>query len=85
MMMPSRISSTIAGRRSRGKKPSVSGATKAAATTISRLVKWTSGMSRSHVKPGTVTRDLAVHREQRARLPGAVQPKRSQGHGFALP
>jgi hypothetical protein len=37
--MPTTISSTIAGSRTRGKKPSASGARSPAATTISRFVK----------------------------------------------
>src|SRR5262245_15323842 len=36
--MPSRISSTIAGSRTRGKKPSAKGASRPAATTMSRLM-----------------------------------------------
>src|SRR6516225_8171189 len=48
--MPSRISSTIAGSRTRGKKPSAKGASKPTATTMSRLVNMD---SRFHVLGAT--------------------------------
>ena len=57
MMIPSTISSTIAGSRKRGKKPSASGANRPTATTMSRLVKWTAGMGGSNSQwPGVTPR-----------------------------
>src|SRR5690348_17950943 len=64
MMMPPMISSTTAGTRSRGAKPTASGASTATAATTSRLVNDTSGMAghqllslRDSEPPGDVVSD----------------------------
>src|SRR5690349_8346778 len=59
----------MAGRRTRGKKPRTSGATKGARTTISRLVKWTSGTT-------------AVSRTRRAGVTGCNVARAAATHGL---
>ena len=54
MMIPPMISRTTAGMRSRGAKPTVSGARTATAATTSRLTNDTSGMSGHRFRPGPV-------------------------------
>ncbi len=81
--IPSTISSTIAGSRIRGKKPSTNGASTPAATTISRLVKCTVVMSGSRSQSPSVTRPAprhiaadAVHQEQAVVGPtGSLRPR----------
>jgi elongation factor P len=70
MTIPATISSTTAGRRSRGARPSKNGAANATATTISRLVKWTSVTGLRHPAGGSVT-PIALGSEGRA--PQAAQ------------